>query len=129
DPRHQGHPREQQEPGERPVLGAQAGRQRLHRETVSGRRAAHRRREVLLMDAQPFDSDATLLEAVSVADAQFATSDGLGEPSSGEPVPDAPQATRFVLFTIAETCYGVPEVLVTELDRVPKITPVPNVPA
>ena len=36
--------------------------------------------------------------------------------------------TRYVLFTIAETCYAVSEALVTELDRVPKVTLVPQVP-
>lgn len=35
---------------------------------------------------------------------------------------------RFVLFTVAGAVYGVPETLVTEIGRVPKITMVPHTP-
>ena len=38
-------------------------------------------------------------------------------------------AERFVLLSIASAHYAVPESFVTELDRVPAITPVPRVPA
>ena len=47
---------------------------------------------------------------------------------AGDTVPPPASVTRYVLFTIAETCYAVPEALVTELDRVPKVTLVPQVP-
>ena len=42
---------------------------------------------------------------------------------------DAAHGQRYVLLSIASAHYAVPEAFVTELDRVPKITPVPRVPA
>ena len=35
---------------------------------------------------------------------------------------------RYVLVSLASTCYAVLEAYVTEIDRVPRITPVPHVP-
>jgi chemotaxis signal transduction protein len=42
---------------------------------------------------------------------------------------DAAHGHRYVLLSIASANYAVPEAFVTELERVPKITPVPHVPA
>src|SRR5262249_61775185 len=42
---------------------------------------------------------------------------------------DAAHEHRYVLLSIASANYAVREVFVTELERVPKITPVPHVPA
>jgi purine-binding chemotaxis protein CheW len=42
---------------------------------------------------------------------------------------DAAHGHRYVLLSIASANYAVPEAFVTELERVPKITPVPRVPA
>ncbi len=75
------------------------------------------------MDAET--THATLLDAVSSAD------DRVGRDAPGAPAPaaDGPRTTRFVLFTVGDTCYGVTEPFVTELRRVPKITRVPQAPA
>lgn len=72
---------------------------------------------------------------LSLADAVAALDAGLGDSPADAGRIDAGDggiaaaASRYVLFTIAETCYAVHETLVTELDRVPKITLVPHVPA
>jgi purine-binding chemotaxis protein CheW len=42
---------------------------------------------------------------------------------------DAAAISRYVLFAIASTQYAVPEAYVTELERVPRLTLVPRVPA
>jgi purine-binding chemotaxis protein CheW len=80
------------------------------------------------MEVQHLRPDATLLETVSAADQAIGIVDDDTEGPSPEPALSAPRTTRFVLFTMAATCYGVPENLVIELDRVPKITLVPQVP-
>lgn len=51
------------------------------------------------------------------------------ETAAPAPVRHAPQASRYVLFAIAATQYAVPEAFVTELERVPRMTPVPRVPS
>ena len=70
---------------------------------------------------------ATLLDAIVARDAQLAT------PATAHGVAEAPTAApttgRFVLLSIASTHYAVPEAFVTELERVPRITMVPQVPA
>jgi len=71
-------------------------------------------------------SAATLADAVSSVDAQL--------DAAPAPVADAPSAAdsrsaRFVQFTIESTSYAVSEAFVTELDRVPAITLVPQTPA
>jgi purine-binding chemotaxis protein CheW len=67
----------------------------------------------------------TLLDAIAASD------EHLGAPIA--PPAAAPDtgagSRRFVLLTIASTHYAVPEAYVTELERVPAITPVPHVPA
>ena len=45
------------------------------------------------------------------------------------PIAHAAASTRYVLFGIAATQYAVPEAFVTELERVPRMTMVPRVPA
>ena len=42
---------------------------------------------------------------------------------------DARELRRYVLFTVAGDTYGVPDTLVTEVGRVPKVTLVPHTPA
>lgn len=67
----------------------------------------------------------TLLDAVIAADAQ------LPAPATAPSHADRPAraaASRFVLLSIASTHYAVPEAHVTELERVPRITMVPQVP-
>ena len=64
----------------------------------------------------------TLVEAIAAAPAAAVTP---VRPGGLEP----DQAERFVLFSIAAAHYAVAESFVTELDRVPAITPVPRVPA
>ena len=72
-------------------------------------------------------ADVTLRDAIAAADR------GLESVAlaSLEPIAaDAPRAAgRFVLFGIAATHYAVPEAYVTELERVPRITAVPRLPA
>jgi len=67
----------------------------------------------------------TLAEAVAALDARAFT-------ESPRPLdPPAPQhrpGTRFVRFTVGNTAYAVGEAFVTELDRVPRVTVVPQTP-
>lgn len=67
----------------------------------------------------------TLREAIAAADLRLVPSAG----ASAAPAPPEAAASRFVLFTIAGAHYAVAEAFVTELERVPRITPVPGVPA
>jgi purine-binding chemotaxis protein CheW len=69
---------------------------------------------------------ATLLDAVQAADARLAAP--AAAPALAEPRPSAAAAGRFVLLSIDSTHYAVPEAYVTELERVPRITMVPQVP-
>ena len=68
----------------------------------------------------------TLAAAVASLDAR---------PVPGAPLPTAMPAAdiragnRFVRFTVGTTAYAVGEAFVAELDRVPRITPVPQTPA
>jgi purine-binding chemotaxis protein CheW len=73
---------------------------------------------------------ATLADAVSTIDRRFDAEGAAAEAAA--PVAAAPAFTartgRFLRFTIDSTSYAVPEAFVTELDRVPKITLVPQAP-
>jgi purine-binding chemotaxis protein CheW len=71
-------------------------------------------------------SAATLADAVAAVDAQLDA--GAGAPAPA-PVVEAARAARFVQFTIDETSYAVAEAFVTELDRMPRITLVPQTPS
>jgi purine-binding chemotaxis protein CheW len=75
------------------------------------------------MDTQ-VPSPATLLAAVTAADALLESPLAAGTVAERD---NAPQQ-RFVLLTIAGTDYAIAEAFVTELERVPGITPVPRVP-
>jgi purine-binding chemotaxis protein CheW len=71
----------------------------------------------------------TLADALSALDDRLET-DALASPAA--PSADKPLAAdvqQYVLFDVASTTYAVPQALVTELDRVPKLTLVPHVPA
>ena len=68
---------------------------------------------------------ASLLDAVAAADRL------LESPSAETGAADVHTTTpplRFVLLSLASAQYAVPEAFVTELERVPAITPVPHVP-
>jgi purine-binding chemotaxis protein CheW len=68
----------------------------------------------------------TLAAAVSALDARM----GAGATAvSATPVPETRTGSRFVRFTIGATSYAVGEPFVIELDRVPRITIVPQTPA
>jgi len=68
-----------------------------------------------------------LADAIAVADRQL---DGSGAPAvDREAGRDGTPGHRYVLLSIAAADYAVREVFVTELERVPKVTPVPRVPA
>jgi len=67
-------------------------------------------------------AEPTLVEAIAAAPSAAVTP---VRPAG----PEADRAERFVLFSIAAAHYAVAESCVTELDRVPAITPVPRVPA
>jgi purine-binding chemotaxis protein CheW len=69
----------------------------------------------------------TLADAIAAADRQL---DGSVAPAADpEGGRDGAPGDRYVLLSIASAHYAVREVFVTELERVPKITPVPRVPA
>jgi len=72
----------------------------------------------------PAHTPGSLLEAIS------ALPSVVEEPPAPAPVAPAParQAARYVLFSVAGAHYAVPQPHVTELDRVPAFTFVPNVP-
>ena len=76
------------------------------------------------------DPAATLLDAIAATDAgriDLAVADtSRVEPEAAGGVVSR---ERFVLFSIASTHYAVPASFVTELERVPKVTAVPRVPA
>jgi purine-binding chemotaxis protein CheW len=65
----------------------------------------------------------SLLEAVAAADRRRDSPLAVTAPER-----DAAPRQRFVLLTIAGTDYAIAEAFVTELERVPRITPVPRVP-
>ena len=70
----------------------------------------------------------TLADAIAAADRQLDGS--VAATTAGrESSRDAAHGHRYVLLSIASANYAVREVFVTELERVPKITPVPRVPA
>jgi purine-binding chemotaxis protein CheW len=72
---------------------------------------------------------ATLLDAIAASDAQLDAA-AAAAPASAPETPLAPApAERFVLLSIASSQYAIAEAFVTELERTPKITPVPRVPA
>jgi purine-binding chemotaxis protein CheW len=73
-------------------------------------------------------STATLADAVAAADQQLEGSVAAAATAS-EDGRDASQGDRYVLLSIASAHYAVLEAFVTELERIPKITPVPRVPA
>ena len=67
----------------------------------------------------------TLVEAVASLDARgFVAPPRIAEVAVVERA-----GTRFVRFTVGATAYAIGEGFVTELDRVPKVTPVPRTPA
>jgi purine-binding chemotaxis protein CheW len=69
---------------------------------------------------------ASLLEAVSALETESPEADA---PSAVRPEGAAEDRVRYVLFRVADAHYAVQQEFVTELDRVPRITVVPNVPA
>ena len=72
------------------------------------------------MDASP-----TLLDAVNECDRQLDAGAGQVAPA---PAAEQPTTRRFVLLSIAAGHYAIPEASVVELERVPRITPVPQTP-
>jgi len=67
----------------------------------------------------------TLADAVASLDSRaFASA-----PLSSEPAVVERPGTRFVRFTVGATAFAIGEMFVTELDRVPRVTPVPQTPA
>ena len=70
----------------------------------------------------------TLLAAITAADQQLASPAG-EDASASHAIAAGAAPQRFVLLSIAASHYAVPDAYVTELDRVPPITPVPHVPA
>ena len=72
---------------------------------------------------------ATLGDAIAAADGQLDGPVAATATVGRESGRDAAQGHRYVLLSIASAHYAVREAYVTELERVPKITPVPHVPA
>jgi len=71
----------------------------------------------------------TLADAIAAADRQLDGPVAATATAGRETGRDAAHGHRYVLLSIATAHYAVREVFVTELERVPKITPVPHVPA
>lgn len=74
---------------------------------------------------RPPTGERTLREAIAAADRAL---DSESAAVMAAPVAMARASSRFVLFAIASTQYAVPEAYVTELECVPRVTPVPHVP-
>jgi purine-binding chemotaxis protein CheW len=70
---------------------------------------------------------ASLYEAVSALDSRSEAATRHEAPPPGSE-PERALQDRYVMFTVAGAQYAVQETFVTELDRVPKTTTVPNVP-
>jgi purine-binding chemotaxis protein CheW len=70
-----------------------------------------------------------LVEAIAAADGQLDGPVAATAAVARETGRDAAHGHRYVLLSIASAHYAVREAFVTELERVPKITPVPHVPA
>lgn len=71
------------------------------------------------------DTTVSLLDAITAADRQLGPA-----PEAMTPVaPAEPASLRFVLLSIGAGHYAIPEAYVTELERVPRITLVPQTPA
>ena len=68
----------------------------------------------------------TLLDAITACDQQLAA---VSEAAMHVPAAEPSPASRFVLLSINGAHYAIPEAFVTELDRVPRITVVPQTPA
>lgn len=81
------------------------------------------------METGRLSPEATLLEAVSAVDERLPVPAVSAGSVSALPLVETQRAQRFVLFTIAGVHYAVGQQFVTELDRVPKTTLVPQVPA
>jgi len=73
------------------------------------------------------------LAALTLRDAIASVDSRIDAPavSQGAPVEatSAGTAGRFILLSVASTHYAIPEAFVTELERVPRVTTVPRVPA
>lgn len=87
-------------------------------------------------EAEPVDAMSTALPAAGNLEALISSIDHdvhriySREAKSAVPLgPVAPQAERYVLFTLAGSRYAVPVPHVLEIGRIPHITPVPHVPA
>jgi purine-binding chemotaxis protein CheW len=76
-------------------------------------------------EIEPIPPPGSLLEAISALPSLVDEDEA---PVAAAPAP-ARTAARYVLFTVAGAHYAVPQPHVTELDRVPAFTFVPNVPA
>jgi purine-binding chemotaxis protein CheW len=73
--------------------------------------------------------DGSLVDAVAAADRQIDTAAAATAAFARDGKSEVLQGERYVLLSIASVRYAVLEAYVTELERVPKITPVPRVPA
>ena len=74
-------------------------------------------------------SSGTLVDAIAAADGRLEGPVAATANLARETDRDAAHGHRYVLLSIASAHYAVREAFVTELERVPKITPVPHVPA
>lgn len=81
------------------------------------------------MDGEILDAAATLADAIAATDGQLDIPAAVTATAQPVAAGDGVRTERFVLFSIASTHYAVPEMFVTELERVPKITLVPHMPS
>ena len=70
----------------------------------------------------------TLADALTAADGQLDAAVAAMPALARDAEQAGSRGERYVLLTIASANYAVPEAFVTELERIPKITPVPRVP-
>jgi purine-binding chemotaxis protein CheW len=78
----------------------------------------------------PLGAPTSLLDAVAAIERAAGDSVAAAAPAPADPRPPAAaqEIPRYVLFSVAGAYYAAPQSFVSELDRVPAITFVPNVP-
>ena len=83
------------------------------------------------MEREALSPTATLFDAIAEADGPGLVQGPVTARAkvARDAAKDAAHGERYVLLSIASAHYAVLEAFVTELERVPKITPVPHVPA
>jgi purine-binding chemotaxis protein CheW len=80
------------------------------------------------MAREALSAAVSLVDAIAMTDEQLDVPVAMSAGLAREAAADPGRGERYVLLTIASAHYAVLETFVTELERIPNITPVPHVP-